>query len=74
MNDSPNRHFTIMNNKTVRSSISLPEEDHAILQGMADANEVSLSWMVRKTVKHFLDDAEQARLFASRKQKKRGAK
>lgn len=63
-----------MNNKTVRSSISLPEEDHATLQNIATANEVSLSWIVRKAVRHFLDDAEQMRLFTLSKEKKRGAK
>ena len=68
------RHRQIMNNKTIRSSISLPEEDHAVLQRMADANEVSLSWMVRKAVKHFLDDADQMRLFNSRKAKKRSTR
>ena len=59
-----------MNNKSVRSSISLPEEDHAILQNIAESNQVSLSWLVRKAVRDFLrnaDDDGQMDLFDSSK-------
>lgn len=59
-----------MGSKTVRSSISLPEEDHAALQKIAESNQVSMSWLVRKAVRDFLKNAtdSQMDLFDSNKQ------
>lgn len=53
----------IMSKKPVRVSISLPADDHAMLQGIAGVNQVSLSWLVRKAVRNLLQDTEQMRLF-----------
>jgi len=50
-------------NKSIRSSISLPEEDYILLQAIADNNQVSLSWLVRKAVRNFLEDEGQMNLF-----------
>jgi len=61
-------------NKSIRSSISLPEEDHMLLQAIADNNQVSLSWLVRKAVHNFLEDADQMKLFSPRAAKKRATK
>lgn len=66
MNDSPalkSCQIENMSKKPIRISISLPQDDHALLQGIAGVNQVSLSWLVRKAVKNLLQDADQMRLF-----------
>lgn len=56
-----------MNSKSVRLSISIPEDDYSTLQAIADENQVSLSWMIRKTVKEFLEGNEKKPLLSQRK-------
>ncbi|MBA2649219.1 MAG: CopG family transcriptional regulator [Legionella sp.] len=53
----------ILNNKSIRITISLPEKDHAYLQEIANNNQISLSWLVRKAVKNLLEDPQQRKLF-----------
>lgn len=63
-----------MPKKPIRISISVPAEDHAMLQGIAGVNQVSLSWLIRKAVKNFLQDTDQMRLFNAIPSEKRKIK
>ncbi|TKB51818.1 ribbon-helix-helix domain-containing protein [Ferrimonas aestuarii] len=40
--------------KSVRTTVSLPSEQHQALQRLADENGLSISWMVRQAVGEFL--------------------
>jgi len=51
--------------KTVRFSVSLSESHHATLQRLADTNDVSVSWLVRKSIERLLDSNPQRELFPS---------
>ena len=42
--------------KSVRTSVLLPEEAHARIQALADANNVSAAWIIRAAVIRFLDE------------------
>jgi hypothetical protein len=42
--------------KTIRTSVMLPENVHARVQTMADANHVSAAWVIRMAVQRFLDE------------------
>lgn len=44
--------------KTVRTTVSLPAEQHEKLQALADANGLSVAWVVRQAVGEFLDRLE----------------
>lgn len=41
-------------NRTVRTSVVLPETSYHDLQALAAANDVSASWIVRQAVQRFL--------------------
>jgi Ribbon-helix-helix protein, copG family len=45
-----------MDRRTVRTSVLLPEDVHARLQALAEANDVSAAWVVRLAVQRFLDE------------------
>jgi hypothetical protein len=45
-------------NRTVRTSVVLPESSYFELQALAAANDVSTSWIVRQAVQRFLSDKE----------------
>lgn len=54
--------FTIcsqkMTNKATRISISIPTEDHAVLQDLSKMHGVSISWIMRKAIKNMLSESE----------------
>lgn len=40
--------------KTVRSTVLLPERVHREVQAVAAANDVSVAWVIRQAVLHYL--------------------
>ncbi|WP_366918705.1 CopG family transcriptional regulator [Burkholderia vietnamiensis] len=42
--------------KTVRTSVTLPEEVLLQVQALADTNHVSSAWVIRTAVQRFLDE------------------
>jgi metal-responsive CopG/Arc/MetJ family transcriptional regulator len=46
--------------KTVRASISFPADIYAELERIAEANKVSLAWVVRQAAEKYVRDAEAA--------------
>jgi metal-responsive CopG/Arc/MetJ family transcriptional regulator len=46
--------------KTVRASISFPANIHAELERIAEANKVSLAWVVRQAAEKYIRDVEAA--------------
>ena len=51
--------------KTVRLSVSLGKADHDALQRVAEKNDVSVAWIVRKAIERFLESSPQGDLFRS---------
>lgn len=43
-------------NKSVRTSVILPETAHTRIQALAEANNVSAAWVIRAAVMQFLDE------------------
>ena len=41
--------------KSVRTTVSLSKEQHKQLQALADANSLSVAWLIRQAVGEFLD-------------------
>jgi len=41
--------------KSVRTSVILPEDVHARIQALADANDVSAAWVIRTALIRFLE-------------------
>jgi hypothetical protein len=52
------------NQKSIRTAVSIPLEDYKELESIALRNKVSVAWVVREAVSHYL--AEQAPLFRQR--------
>ena len=52
------------NQKSTRTTVSLPSEDYKELERIAVRNKVSIAWVIREAVSHYL--AEQAPLFRQR--------
>ena len=52
------------NQKSTRTTVSLPSEDYKELERIAVRNKVSVAWVIREAVSHYL--AEQAPLFRQR--------
>lgn len=42
--------------KSIRTSVILPEDVHARIQALADANNVSAAWIIRTAVLRFLEE------------------
>lgn len=42
--------------KSIRTSVILPEEAHARVLALADANDVSTAWVIRAAVLRFLEE------------------
>jgi predicted transcriptional regulator len=40
--------------KSIRTSVSLPQEQHQLLQQIAQSSNLSLSWVIRQAVTEFL--------------------
>lgn len=51
--------------KAARFSVSLNRSHHAALQRLADKNDVSISWLVRKAIERMLESNPQRELFPS---------
>lgn len=49
---------TMVDRKTIRTSVLLPESVHRQVQAMADANDVSSAWVLRMAVQRFLDECQ----------------
>lgn len=49
--------------KKVRTTISLPAGQHDKLQALAEANGLSVAWVVRQAVGDFLDRVETEKAF-----------
>ncbi|MDG4577135.1 MAG: ribbon-helix-helix domain-containing protein [Defluviicoccus sp.] len=45
-----------VNRKSIRTSVILPEDAHARIQALADANNVSAAWIIRTAVLRFLEE------------------
>ncbi len=41
---------------TVRTSVSLPREHYNILESLAEEKRVSVAWVVRDAVSHYIED------------------
>ena len=41
--------------KSIRTSVSLPREQHQLLQELAESSSLSLSWVIRQAVTEFLE-------------------
>ena len=50
--------------KTVRTTVSLPSDQHEKLQALAEANDLSVAWVVRQAVAEFLDRVEDEKSFS----------
>ena len=50
--------------KTVRTTISLPAGQHEKLQALAEANGLSVAWVVRQAVGDFLERVETEKAFS----------
>lgn len=44
--------------RMVRTSVILSQDQHARLNGIATASDVSVAWVIRQAVQHFLDQAQ----------------
>lgn len=53
--------------KPARLSVSLNREDYDALNRVANANDVSLAWLVRKAVEKFVNSDLQRELFPDQK-------
>ncbi|MGZ8212899.1 MAG: ribbon-helix-helix protein, CopG family [Methylosarcina sp.] len=51
--------------KTARLSVSLKNSDYEALQLIAEKNDVSIAWLVRKAIERFIESNPQADLFKS---------
>ena len=52
------------NHKSTRTTVSLPSEDYEELEKIAVKNKVSVAWVIREAVSHYL--AEQVPLLRQR--------
>ena len=43
---------------TIRTSVLLPEETHVRVQALAETNDVSVAWVIRHAIQHFLESYE----------------
>jgi hypothetical protein len=41
--------------KTIRASVSFPEDQYGVIEKIATQNRVSVAWVVREAVKHYID-------------------
>ncbi len=49
--------------KAVRTTVSLPSDQHEKLQTLAEANGLSIAWIVRQAVSEFLEKVESEERF-----------
>lgn len=48
------RHVSGVQDRTIRTSISFPEEQYLVLERIATENKVSLAWVVRDAIDGYL--------------------
>jgi predicted transcriptional regulator len=48
---------------TCRTTVTIPREDHELLERLAEVKHVSLAWVIRDAIRSYLD--QQTPLFAS---------
>lgn len=58
--------------KSVRTTVSLSTEQHEKLQALAEANGLSVAWVVRQAVGEFLDKVDTQESFNPLKQQQQG--
>jgi predicted transcriptional regulator len=49
--------------KSARFTVSLSQADHETLQNLAEKNDVSIAWLVRKSIEKMLESNPQRDLF-----------
>jgi predicted DNA-binding ribbon-helix-helix protein len=54
MRSQAKRHDRGTHERTVRTSISFPEEQYQVLESIATENKVSLAWVVRDAIDSYL--------------------
>lgn len=54
MRTQAKRHDSGAHERTIRASISFPEEQYAVLERIAAENKVSLAWVVRDAIDGYL--------------------
>lgn len=54
MRTQAKRHDSGVHERTVRASISFPEEQYQVLESIAAENKVSLAWVVRDAIDGYL--------------------
>jgi hypothetical protein len=54
MRTQAKRHDSAANERTIRASISFPEEQYQVLERIAAENKVSLAWVVRDAIDGYL--------------------
>jgi hypothetical protein len=54
MSTQARRHDTGVHERTIRASISFPEEQYQVLERIATENKVSLAWVVRDAIDGYL--------------------
>ena len=68
VDDAPlalSNHMRPLADKIARLSVSLDQADYESLQRLADQNDVSIAWLVRKAVERLLESNPQRDLFRS---------
>jgi predicted transcriptional regulator len=50
--------------KSVRITVSLPEPQHKQIQQLAEDNNLSVAWVVRQAVTHFLKENDNPKTFS----------
>lgn len=51
-----------MARKTIRTSVSLPEDQYAIVAQLAEQNDVSVAWVIRQAIHQYLESTENSQL------------
>lgn len=54
--------LTFMQRQSIRTSVSLPKEQHAQLEEIAETNDVSIAWVIRQAVNQFLERTQNEQL------------
>ena len=50
--------------KSVRITVSIPEQQHEQIQLLADKNSLSVAWLVRQAVSDFLEKVDDPQAFS----------
>lgn len=58
--------------KSVRITVSIPEQQHEQIQVLAEKNSLSVAWLVRQAVSDFLEKTENQQDFSPLKKNTKG--